>query len=107
MRGDEIHGGGELGMLDPHVPDFTCCNRYLDLSLRVLDQLDELVDRALAAVDSLVADDEPVHVAVLAGKIDGRTHFPRVAVLVPVDPGSDRDLKAEFFGDRANGPDAP
>ncbi len=106
VRRNEIDGRRQLGMLDPDVPDFSSGDRYLDFMLRVLDQLDELVDRALAAVDGLVADDEPVDIAVLAGELDGRAHLSRVAVLVPVDPGPDGDLQVELVGDRRHELDA-
>ena len=106
VRRNEVDGRRQLGMLDPDVPDFSRGDRYLDFMLRVLDQLDELVDRLLAAVDGLVADHERVDVAVLAGKLDGRAHLPRIALFVLVDPGPDGDLEVELVGDRRHELDA-
>ena len=89
-------------MFQPNVPDFTRRDRYLDLVLRMLNELNELIDRAFAAVDRFVADHETVDVAVLAGELDGGAHLPRVASLVLVDPRAHGDLEVEAVRDRRN-----
>ena len=106
VRGDEIDGGGEFRIVAPDVPDFACRHRNVDRLLDPLDQLDQVFDLLLAAVDRLVADDDAVDVAVALGEIDGGLDLALVAVDVLVDPGADRDLEAELGGDRRHQFDA-
>ena len=87
-------------MVDPDRPDFTGCYRDWALPLHFLDERNELGDGHLGAQRGLVADDDRVDVAVVAGKIECRLYFALVSSLVLVDPGADRDLKAEFGRDR-------
>src|SRR6185436_19986566 len=47
-----------------------------------------------------VADHDPDDIAVASSQADGRLDLALVAVLVLVDPGADRDLDAEFRGNR-------
>ena len=100
VRGDEVDRVGELRIVAPDVPDFARGNRDIDGFLDPLDELDQVVDLLLAAVDGLVADDDADDIAVVPGKIDGGIDFALVAVGVLVDPGADGDLQAEFGGDR-------
>jgi hypothetical protein len=65
-----------------------------------LDELDEVGDLLLAAIDGFVADDDAVDVAVAAGELDRRLHLALVAVDIFVDPGADRDLEPDLIGDR-------
>ena len=100
MRGDEVDRRGELRMVDPDRPDFASGDRDRALPLHLLDELDQVVDGHLGAQRGFVADDDGVDVAVMAGEIERRADFALVALLVLVDPGADRDLQAEFGGDR-------
>ena len=102
VRGDEIHGRGKLRMVDPDGPDFSCSYRDWARSLHALDELDEVVNAHFRAQRGFVADDDGVDVAVVAREIERGANFPLVAILVLVDPGPDRDLEAEFGGDRRN-----
>ena len=106
VRGDEIDGGGELRIVAPDVPDFTCRHRHIDRFLDPLDELDQVFDLLLAAVDRLVADDDADDVAVALGEIDRGIDLALVAVDILVDPGADGDLEAEFGGDRRHQFDA-
>ncbi len=106
VRGDEIDGGGEFRVLEPDIPDFACGHGNIDRSLDALDQLDQILDLLLAAVDGLVADDNAVDVAVALGEIDRRQHLAFVAVDILVDPGADRDLEFDAAG-RGVKPDRP
>ena len=106
MRGDEVDGVGELRIVAPDVPDFAGRDRDIDRFLDPLDQLDQVIDLLLAAVDRLVADDDADDVAVALGEIDRGLDLALVAVDVLVDPGADRDLEAEFGGDRRHQFDA-
>src|SRR6202011_5707662 len=72
---DEIDGRGELGVLEPDVPDFACGDGYVDRALDALDQLDQVFDLLLAAVDGFVADHYAVDVAVGPRKLDRGQHF--------------------------------
>ena len=47
-----------------------------------------------------VADHDPDDIAVASGQVDDGLDLALVAVLVLVDPGADRDLDAEFRGNR-------
>ena len=100
MRGDEVDGRGELRMVDPDRPDFASGYRDRALPLHLLDELDQVVDGHLGAQRGFVADDDGVDVAVVAGEVERGADFALVALLVLVDPGADRDLQAEFGGDR-------
>ena len=80
VRGDEIDRRCELGVLDPDVPDLAGGDRDIDLALDPLDQLDQVFDLLLAAIDGLVADDDAVDVAVALGEIDRGLHLALVAV---------------------------
>ena len=61
----------------------------------------KVLDRDLfAAVDGFVADHDADDVAVVPREIDGGFDLAIVAIAVLVDPGADRDLHAEFRGDR-------
>ena len=55
-----------------------------------------------AAVDRFVADNNADDVAVSFGEIQGGCDFAFVSLRVLVDPGADRDLEAEFGGNRGN-----
>ena len=89
VRGDEIDIGAELGIVAPDVPDLAGRDGHADRALHLLDHLDEVFDLLLAAIDHLVADDDAVDVAVLAGELDGGLDLALVAVRVLVDPGAD------------------
>ena len=106
VRGDEVDGGGKFRIVAPDVPDFACRDRDIDRFLDPLDQLDQVLDLLLAAIDRLVADDDADDVAVAPGEIDGGLDLALVALDVLVDPGADRDLQAEFGGDRRHQFDA-
>ncbi len=100
VRGDEIDRRDELGMVDPGAPDFAGGDRDRARTLHPLDELDEIVDVGFGAQHGLVADDDGVDVAVVAGEFERRANFALVALLVLVDPGADGDLEAEFGRDR-------
>src|SRR5207248_9968527 len=87
-------------MLEPDVPDFTGRDGNVDRTFDALDQLDQVLDLLLAAVDGFVADHDAVDVAYALGKLDRPLHFAFVAVGILVDPGADRDLQAGFVRDR-------
>ena len=106
VRGDEIDGRGELRKVAPDVPDLAGGDGNADRLLDPLDQVDQVLDLLLAAVDRLVADDDADDVAVAPGKLDGGLDLALVAVDVLVDPGADRDLQAELGGDRRHQFDA-
>ena len=93
-------------MLEPDVPDFTRRDGNVDRTFDALDQLDQVLDLLLAAVDGFVADHDAVDVAVALGKLDRRLHFAFVAVGILVDPGADGDLQAGFVRDRRHQFDA-
>ncbi len=94
------------GMLEPDIPDLACGHGNIDRSLDALDQLDQVLDLLLAAVDGFVADHDAVDVAVALGEIDRRQHLALVAVGILVDPGADRDLETGLVGDRRHQFDA-
>ncbi len=100
MRGDEVDRRGELRMIDPNRPDFTCSYRDRARSLHLLDELDQPRHGHFGAQRRFVADHDGVDIAVVPGEIERRANFPLVAGLVLVDPGADGDLEAEFRGDR-------
>jgi len=106
VRRDEIDGGGEFGVLEPDIPDFARGHGHVDRPLDALDQLDQVFDLLLAAVDGLVADHDAVDIAVALGQFDRRQHLAFVAVGILVDPGADRDLETHFIGDRRHELDA-
>ena len=106
MRGDVIDLRHQLGMFDPHVPDFAGGDRYVGRTLDLLDFLDQFGNGLISAIDGFVADDDAVDVAVTLGEVDHRRDFALVAVLVLVDPGADRDPQAEFLGDAGHQFDA-
>ena len=58
VRGDEVDRRRQLRIVAPDVPDFACGYRDIDRLLDPLDELDQVVDLLLAAVDRLVADDD-------------------------------------------------
>ena len=60
------------GIVEPDVPDFARRHRHVDRLLDALDELDQVFDLLLAAVDGLVADDDTVDVAVALGEVDRR-----------------------------------
>jgi hypothetical protein len=86
-------------MLDPDVPDFAGRNRHRGLTLDPVNLADQLVDGLVAAIDGLVADNDAVDVAMLAGEVDDSGQFALVALAVPVNPGAHRNLEPEFPGD--------
>ena len=100
VRGDEIDGISELRIVAPDVPDFAGGDGDVDGFLDPLDQLDQIVDFLLAAIDRLVADHDPDDIAVALGEIDRGVDLALVAVDILVDPGADGDLEAELGGDR-------
>ncbi len=100
MRGNEIDGIGKLWIIAPDVPDFTCRYRDIDGFLYLLDELDQVFDLLVGAINRLVADDDTDDIAVAPGKIDGGIDLALIAFGVLVDPGADGDLHAEFRGDR-------
>ena len=106
VRGDEIDRGGEFGIVAPDVPDFACRDGNVDRLLHPLDEVDQVFDLLLAAVDGFVADDDAVDVAVALGERDRGIDLALVAVGILVDPGADRDLEAELGGDRRHQFDA-
>ena len=106
VRGDEIDGGGEFRIVAPDVPDFAGRDGNIDRLLDPLDQLDQVVDLLLAAVNGFVADDDADDVAVALGEVDRGLDLALVAVGILVDPGADRDLEAELGGDRRHQFDA-
>ena len=106
VGGDEIDGGAEFGIVAPDVPDFACGDGNVDRLLHPLDQLDQVFDLLLAAVDGFVADDDAVDVAVALGEVDRRVDLALVAVGILVDPGADGDLEAELGRDRRHQFDA-
>ena len=106
MRGDEIDGGGQFGVLDPDVPDLAGGDRHVDLALHLLDQFDEIFDLLLATKHRFVADHDAVDVAVALGQFDRGHHLAFVAIDVLVDPGADHDLEAGLVGDRRHQFDA-
>ena len=76
-------------MVAPDVPDFAGRHGNIDRLLDPLDQLDQVFDLLLAAVDRLVADDDADDVAVALGEVDRGLDLALVAVGVLVDPGAD------------------
>ena len=80
VGGDEIDGVGELRIVAPDVPDFARGDRDIDRFLHPLDQLDQVVDLLLAAIDRLVADDDADHVAVVPGEVDRGLDLALVAI---------------------------
>ena len=106
MRGDEIDGVAELRIVAPDVPDLAGGDGNIDRFLHPLDELDQVVDLLLAAVDGFVADHDADDIAVALGKVDGGVDLALVAVDVLVDPGADGDLEAELSGDRRHQFDA-
>jgi len=56
------------------------------LPLHPLDDLDQLVERFLGAIDRLVADYDGIDVAVAARERDGGLDFPLVTPFVLIDP---------------------
>ena len=103
MKSTEL---ASCGIVAPDVPDFTRGDGDVDGFLDPLDQLDQLVDLLLAAVDGLVADHDGDDVAVVLGKVDRGVDLALVAFAVLVDPGADRDLEPELGGDRRHQLDA-
>ena len=59
--------------------------------------------KLLVAIDGLVADDDAVDVAVLAGERKRRLDFAVVALGILVEPDAERNPKPEFLGDFRNG----
>ena len=100
VRGNEVDGRGELRMVDPDCPDFTRSNRHWARPLHALDELHEVGHAHLRPQCRLVTDDDRVDVVVTAREVESGADFPLVALLVLVDPRADRDLEAEFRGDR-------
>src|SRR5262249_26053259 len=96
----EIDVAGQLRIVAPDVPDLAGRDRHVDRFFDPLDQLDEIVDLLLAAVDGFVSDNDADDVAVLAGERDRGVYLALVAVVVFVDPGADRHLESELGGDR-------
>src|SRR4026207_2359901 len=86
-------------MLDPGAPDFAGGHRHRGFALDALNLAYEFVNGLLAAIDSLIADDDAIDIAVFAGEIDHRAHFAVVAAGVLVDPGADRNAGPELAGD--------
>ncbi len=80
VRGDEVDGRGEFRIVAPDVPDFACGHRDIDRFLDLLDQIDQVFDLLLAAIDRFVADDDADHVAVALGEIDGGLDLALVAL---------------------------
>src|SRR5438132_4750098 len=74
-------------------------DRHRAFALDLLDGLDQLLGRLVAAVDGFVADHDRIHVAVLLGEVDGGAQLLLVALLVLVDPRPDRDPQVELGGD--------
>ena len=99
MRGDKVDRRGKLGVIDPDRPNFTCSYRDRARSFHLLDELHKGRHGHFGAQRGLVADDDGVDIAVVPGEVEGRANFPLIAGLVLVDPGADRDFKAEFGGD--------
>ena len=91
---------GELRIVAPDIPDFASCHRNIDRLFDLFDEIDQALDFLFAAVDGLVADHDADDVAVVPGEIDGSFDLALVALAVLVDPGADRDLHAEFRGNR-------
>ena len=106
VRGNIIDLRDQLGMLDPHVPDFAGGDRHVGRTLDLLDFLDQFWNGLIGAVNGFVADDDAVDVAVTLGKVDHRGDFALVSLLVLVDPGADRDPQPEFLGDAGHQFDA-
>ena len=96
----------EFRIVAPDVPDFAGRDGNVDRLLHPLDQVDQVFDLLLAAVDGLVADDDADDVAVALGERDRGVDLAFVAVGILVDPGADRDLEAELGGDRRHQFDA-
>ena len=86
-------------MVDPRRPIFACRYGYGARFFNPLNELYKVFGAGLIAQHRLVADDDGVNVAVVPGEIERRADLALVAFLVFVDPGSDRDLKAELGGD--------
>ena len=93
-------------MLKPDIPDFARGHGNVDRTLDALDQLDQVFNLLLAAVEGLVADHNTVDVAVALGEFDRRQYLAFVAVGILVDPGADRDLETDLIGDRRHQLDA-
>ena len=99
MGGDEIDRRSKLGVVDPHRPDFTGGNRHRALPFHPLDDLDQLGDGLLRAIDRLVADHDGIDVAVAPRERNRRLDLPLVAGFVLVDPDAERHLESELGGD--------
>src|ERR1700683_1024090 len=94
-------------MVAPKRANLTCGDGNLTRLLGFLDQPDELIDGHIAAIDCLVTDHDGINVWVPPRQIKRRADLPLVADLVLAsdvlpDPRADRDLEAEFSGDRGN-----
>ena len=72
--------GGELRIVAPDVPDFAGGDGNVDRFLDPLDQLDQVLDLLLAAVDGLVADDDADDIAVAPRQIDRGLDLALVAL---------------------------
>ncbi len=94
MRGDIVDGGNQLRMVEPDVPGFTRGDRDIGLLLHLADDVDQLGRGLFRAQDRLVADHHADDIGILARGIDRIGDLVRVAGLVLVDPGADRDLQA-------------
>ncbi len=100
VRGDEIDGVTELRIVTPDVPDFAGRDRDVDRFPDPLDQLDQVVDLLVAAVDGFVADNDADDVAVALGEIDRGIDFALVVLVLLVDPRAHHDFEPEFGRDR-------
>ena len=87
-------------MIDPDVPDFSGRHGDVDLAFHLLDQLDQVFDLLLAAIDGLVADDDGIDVVVTLRELDRRDHLALVTIDILVDPRADRDLDAGLVRER-------
>src|SRR5262249_28811867 len=78
--GDIVNCRYQLGVFDPHMPDFAGRYRSVGRPLHALNQLDQIANLLFPTEDGFVADDNAVDVAMTPRKVDDRMNFALIAI---------------------------
>ncbi|MNI58331.1 hypothetical protein D3C73_1134400 [compost metagenome] len=97
VDGQEIHGRGDLRVLEPELPDIGVGDGLFDVALDLVDQLHQLGAGDFLAQQGFVADDHRAdHVRVGVGRSDQQVDLFLGVYRVAVDPGANHQLQAVF-----------
>jgi hypothetical protein len=104
---DDVDGVGQLRMVEPDDPILGARDRYRAVVFGLTHDPGEVAGRSLAMPHGLVTDNDALEVQIALGEAYRGRNLAFVTIVVPVYPGSERDIQPEPAGNFRDQLEAP